>query len=93
MPLDPTERALAAKLGAHKSWSQTRDPAARTAAARAAKFQRFEHQVDPEGVLPAEERHRRAKHAEQAFMTQMSLAAAKARRRKREAVSGEQTAA
>ena len=80
MSLTPEERSLRARLAAHKSWANTADPAARTAAARAASLSRFAREVDPEGKLDPAERARRADHAMQAHMLRMSLKAAKARR-------------
>lgn len=69
------------RLGAHLSWAGTTDRPARTAAARRAFMARFERQVDPEGMLSAEERAARADHALRAHMARMRLArAGKARR-------------
>ena len=56
-----------------------------TAKGRAAFLARFEAEVDPEGTLPPEERRRRAEHARSAYFTRLALAAAKARRQKRDA--------
>ena len=42
-------------------------PAAATAPAREAFLARFEHDVDPERILTAEERTRRAEHAKKAY--------------------------
>lgn len=80
-----TERLLTARIAAHASWATTPDRAARTAPARAAYMKRFEDMVDPDRVLSEEERAIRAEHARKAHLMQMSLAAAKARRAKREA--------
>jgi hypothetical protein len=53
MPADtPSERSLIARLAAHESWARTEDRTARTAAARKALQDRFEREVDPDGVLP-----------------------------------------
>ena len=51
-----------------------------TANARQAFVERFEHEVDPDGVLPAAERQRRAEHAMRAHMTRLALRSARARR-------------
>ncbi|MCP9272779.1 hypothetical protein [Mycolicibacterium arenosum] len=80
--LTPAERTMRARLGAHTSWANTTDRSARTAAAREAALRRFETQVDPEGLLSPEERHRLAEHARKAHMLKLSMAAAKARRRR-----------
>jgi hypothetical protein len=54
------DRSLIARLAAHESWAKTADASARTAPARRAMLGRFEHQVDPDGVLSPAERARRA---------------------------------
>ena len=59
------------------------DAKARTAPARAAWWDQFQRQVDPDGVLPPEERERRAEHAMKAHMRRLSLAASRARQRRR----------
>ncbi len=76
----PSERALRARLAAHSLHAQVADPAAHTAPARRVFMDRFEREVDPEGVLPAEERLRRAEHARKAYFLRLALASAKARR-------------
>ncbi len=76
----PQQRALAARIGAHALHAQITDPAAHTAPARRAFLDRFEREVDPEGVLPLEERARRAEHARRAYFSRLALASAKARR-------------
>ncbi|MDQ3574976.1 MAG: hypothetical protein M3404_08670 [Actinomycetota bacterium] len=79
--LTPNERVLRARLAAHASWANTHDPTARTAPGRAAALARFEDEVDPDHVLPEEERRRRAQHAMRAHMTRLALRSARARRR------------
>lgn len=81
MPLTPSERTLRARLGAHKSWQNTTDRAARTANARKAALDRFDREVDPDGTLPLAERARRAEHARKAYFTALALKSAKARRK------------
>jgi hypothetical protein len=76
----PAERSLRARYAAHKSWASTPDPAKRTLAARTAFLDRFERDVDPDGILPAAERARRAAHARKAYFTKLALASVKARR-------------
>ena len=82
-PASPAERRLQAQLAAHSSWAATTDRAGRTAAARQAAADRFERQVDPDGVLPAEERFLRAEHARRAYFLGLALKSAQARRRTR----------
>jgi hypothetical protein len=76
----PAERALRARLAAHSLHASVSDPAAHTAPARRAFLDRFEREVDPEGVLPLQERQRRAEHARKAYFLRLALASAKARR-------------
>lgn len=80
--MNQDERTARAKLGAHTSWANTPNPTARTEAARKAADDRFEKQVDPEGVLPPEERARRAAHARKAFYASIQLKSATARRKR-----------
>jgi hypothetical protein len=89
----PEERKLRAKLGAHVSWANTADPAGRTAKARRAFEERFEKEADPDGVLPPEERARRAKHLRDAFYTRIQLKSAETRRKKAAAKANERPAA
>jgi hypothetical protein len=85
--LTPIERSMQGRLAAHESWAYTPDRLARTAAARNAAEHRFEKLVDPDGILPPEERAKRAENAKQAHMTRMALAAAKARRLRKHAAA------
>ncbi len=78
--ISPAERKLRATKAAHVSWQQTDDTSARTAPGTAAFLAKFEDQVDPERILPDEERARRAHHAMQAHMADLALKSAKARR-------------
>jgi hypothetical protein len=75
-----TERRLASQIGAHKSWAQTPDRAARTAPARAAAWDRFEKLVDPEGTLHPSDRAKMAHSARQAHFRAMALRSAQVRR-------------
>lgn len=76
--MDPTLRAMHARIAAYSKWATT-DPVEGTAAARAASMGRFERQVDPDGVLTPSERARRAEAAKKAFYTRMAYLSAKAR--------------
>jgi hypothetical protein len=51
-------------------------------AARAAFENRFTREVDPEGVLPLEERLRRAGMARKAYFARLALLSAQARRKR-----------
>lgn len=81
--LSPAERTLRARLAAHTMHTK-HDARETTAAARAAFLARFEAEVDPEGVLPPEERRRRAEHARSAYFTRLAFQRAKAARQARE---------
>ncbi len=76
------ERSILASIASHESWSRTEDRTARTAPARAAMMARFEREVDPGGVLPPQERTRRADNAKAAYFKRLALKSARARRRK-----------
>ncbi|MGR7023407.1 hypothetical protein [Geodermatophilus sp. URMC 62] len=84
----PEARALVASIAAHSSWARTADPAARTANARQALAERFEREADPDGVLPAAERARRAEHLRSAHYKRMALKSAQARRQAADARKG-----
>lgn len=83
--MTPEERSMRARVAVHTSWAHTPDRTARTAPARDAAFARFERQVDPDGVLPAEERRQRAEHLRKAEMQRLALKSAQARRKRRAA--------
>lgn len=85
MAASPSERSLIARVAAHHSWAGTGDRPARTAPARQAMLDRFEREVDPDGVLTATERGRRAQNARQAYFTRLALKSAQSRRRAAEA--------
>jgi hypothetical protein len=76
----PSERALVARIAAHEKWAKTADRSAATAPARRVFTERFEREVDPGGVLPPEERARRAANARQAWYARLALKSAQARR-------------
>ncbi len=75
------DRSLITRLAAYESWARIADPSARTAPSRRALMNRFERQVDPDGVLSPEERARRAGHAGKAYFTRLALRSARARRK------------
>src|SRR6266545_2500670 len=84
-PRSEAEIRLQAQQAAHTMHAK-HDARKTTANGRAAFLARFEAEVDPEGTLPPEERRRRAEHARSAYFTRLALAAAKARRQKRDAM-------
>ncbi len=73
--------ALAGRIGAHRLHALY-DPRITTAAARRAFLDRFDREADPDGILPSEERARRARHLRKAYFTRLALRSAKARRRR-----------
>jgi hypothetical protein len=81
-----TERVLTGRLGAYVVHSRY-DSRELTKAAREAFRSKFEREVDPEGVLPVEERLRRAEMARKAHFTRLALRSAQARRTRRERTS------
>jgi hypothetical protein len=89
--LSPGEQSLRGRLAAHVLHAR-RDPRETTANARAAFLERFEREVDPDGVLDPSERRRRAEHARRAYFVRLSLAAVEARRARRAAQAGSDAA-
>jgi hypothetical protein len=77
-----SDRSQAAKIAAHTRWANETDRSAATQAARDAMARKFLELVDPDGVLPVEERARRAESARKAHYQRLALASAKARRAK-----------
>jgi hypothetical protein len=78
--LTPEQRVLRSRAAAHVQWSREADPRARTATARKAFLDRFDREVDPDGVLTPQERARRASHARRAYFARLALASSKARK-------------
>ena len=76
------ERVLLGRLGAYTMLSR-HDPYDITRAAREAFKSKFERDVDPDGVLPLEERLRRAEMARKAHFARLTLKSAEARRRRK----------
>ena len=79
--LTPAERSLRGRIGAYVLHSRY-DSRELTKAARAAFESKFEREVDPDGVLPLEERLRRAEMARKAHYARLALASAVARRKR-----------
>ena len=81
--LTASERVLRAQIAAHTSWANTSNRSERTAPARTAMMAKFEHEVDPDGILTPAERTRRAESARKAYFSRLAFKSATARRRKR----------
>jgi hypothetical protein len=79
--LTPEQRSLRARLAAHTLHAKV-DSREHTASARRAFLDRFEREVDPDGVLPEAERKRRAEHARKAYFAALALKSSQARARK-----------
>lgn len=78
----PSERLLRARLAAHALHAHY-DSRLLTGPARRAFLDRFERQVDPEGLLEPEERARRVEQARRSYFTSLALKSARARRRRK----------
>jgi hypothetical protein len=87
LSFDSAEMARRGRIGAYRLHA-THDSREVTAAARLAFLDRFEHEVDPEGVLPLEERPRRAAYARKAHFARLSRLSAIARSQKCQAAAG-----
>lgn len=83
-PYPAAERSFAASIGAYESWARTPDRTERTANGRKAFLDRFEQQVDPDGVLDSENRRQRAEALRKAYFRRLALKSAQSRRRSRE---------
>lgn len=81
--MTPAQRSLRGRLGAYVVHSRY-DSRELTKPARAAFESKFERDVDPDGVLPIEERLRRAEMARKAHFLRLAIKSAEVRRRKRE---------
>lgn len=74
---------MVARIAANSRWAREFDPRAATEPARRGWDARFEREVDPEGLLPADERARRAARAKSAYFTRLALRSAEVRRERR----------
>lgn len=81
--MTPEDRAWRARLGAHALFAK-HDAREVTAPARRAFLDRFEKEVDPDEVLPPDERARRAAHARSAYFSRLGKKSARSRRTKAE---------
>ena len=77
--LVPGRAALLGRIGGYTTHS-LHDPRATTSKARETFLARFEALVDPDGVLPPEERTRRSVAARKAHFARLALARAATRR-------------
>ena len=78
------DRRQIAKIAANTRWARETDRSAATQPARDGLNRRFELEVDPDGVLPLDERAIRAQSARCAHFQRLALKSAQARRAKKE---------
>lgn len=79
MSLTPAQRSTRARLAAHTRWANTADRTAATQAARDGYVARWERDVDPDGVLPADERAKRGRSAMRAHLSRAALRSSQSR--------------
>jgi hypothetical protein len=79
--LTPAERVLISQMAAYARWKGMGPDERRagTAPARSTFMDRFDREVDPEGVLPPAERSWRAERAKKAYFARLAYAASRAR--------------
>jgi hypothetical protein len=75
-----SKKSLQHRMAAHQRWAKESDRSAATEPARQGLLARFERDVDPERILTAEERARRAENARQAFYLALAAKSVAARR-------------
>jgi hypothetical protein len=83
MALTPEQQRLRASIAANEKWARAPDRPAATAKARAAFLAKLAAEVDPAGILPAEERARRVESLRRAHMARMALKSSRARAAKK----------
>ncbi len=78
---DARDRVAIAKIAANTHWSKVPDRAARTAGARSVFLQKFEREVDPDGVMSPADRAKAAENARKAHFQRLARRSAQARKR------------
>lgn len=81
----PSQASTVASMLAHLSWAKTKSRSDRTAPARRAMQERFEREVDADGVMTPDGRAKAVENARRAYYRRLALASAEARRVKRDA--------
>jgi hypothetical protein len=79
--MTPEQRRLRAQIAANARWSRYMAREDQADAARAAIFARLERQVDPDGILPPDQRARLVRAAARELSAQLNAAKARKRRR------------
>jgi hypothetical protein len=77
-PLTPEQRSLRGRIAANTRWSRE-DGKPNAVRAQAGLLAKFVDQVDPDRVLPEDERLRRAEAARRAHMQRLAFLSSKAR--------------
>lgn len=80
MTMTPAQRAMRARIAALARWSRE-DPKAHMAMMRGKFDDRFEEEVDPEGLLSDKERKRRAKSARELYFQRLNYMSSRARQK------------
>jgi hypothetical protein len=75
----PEQRRLRAKIAANARWSRPMARADQAAAARSAITARLEHQVDPAGILPPDEKATLVRSAARRLAAELNAARARKR--------------
>lgn len=84
MALTPEQRVMRARIAANTRWAHE-DPAVQSARMVRGLQERFEREVDPDGLLAPAERARRADAAKRAHYARLGLASSKARKQRQSA--------
>jgi hypothetical protein len=79
MALTPAQRTLRARAAAYRLHSRG---LTNTAPARQKFGERFEHEVDPDGILEPTERAKRAEYARRAYFAELAFKSAQARQKR-----------
>ena len=82
--LTPEQRSLRGRIAANTRWSRE-DGKANAQHAQAGLLAKFVDQIDPDHVLPEDERLRRAEAARRAHMQRLAFLSSKARARQLDA--------
>jgi hypothetical protein len=75
----PEMRAMHSRLASHVRWAHEPDRTAATAPARAGLQERFEREVDPDGVMDPVERVKRVENLRKAYYTRLTYLSLQAR--------------
>lgn len=88
-PRSPAERTQHARYAAHLRWAKEGDRSAALAPANAGFRAKFLRDADPEGVMPADERERRAQSLMKAYFARLARDRSKKARQRRSREHGD----